>query len=287
MNGFLRKTVALAVILTVSGCSAVGRFGSEGGVTEESAAGFAADTAAAAPAPMMKAMRSANQSDAVPERKIVYRADLTIETTDLVGTREKILNLMETENGILEYNEQNEQQFYLSLKIPAEKFEEFLNEAKAVGRVIYSSISANDVTEQYIDTETRLASKRALLEKYQSYLPQAKDLKEILEVEAQINSVTTELEQWEGRLQRLEKEVAYSSVSVRLKLPTYVEKEDDAKTIADLFLSIGKNLRIAFAYIALGLIYIAAVGGPFIAAVVIIALCIRIVRRKKRGKTKA
>ena len=284
MNGFLRKTVALAVILTVSGCSAAGRFGSEGGVTEESAAGFAVDAAAA---PMMKAMRSANQSDAVPERKIVYRADLTIETTDLVGTREKILNLMETENGILEYNEQNEQQFYLSLKIPAEKFEEFLNEAKAVGRVIYSSISANDVTEQYIDTETRLASKRALLEKYQSYLPQAKDLKEILEVEAQINSVTTELEQWEGRLQRLEKEVAYSSVSVRLKLPTYVEKEDDAKTIADLFLSIGKNLRIAFAYIALGLIYIAAVGGPFIAAVVIIALCIRIVRRKKRGKTKA
>ena len=284
MNGFLRKAIVIAAVGAFLSCSAAGQTETESAVAEEYSAGFAADAAAA---PMMKAMRSANQSVAVPERKIVYRADLTIETTDLVGTREKILNLMETENGILEYNEQNEHQFYLSLKIPAEKFEEFLNEAKAVGRVIYSSISANDVTEQYIDTETRLASKRALLEKYQSYLPQAKDLKEILEVEAQINSVTTELEQWEGRLQRLEKEVAYSSVSVRLKLPTYVEKEDDAKTIADLFLSIGKNLRIAFAYIALGLIYIAAVGGPFIAAVVIIALCIRIVRRKKRGKTKA
>ena len=284
MNGFLRKAIVIAAVGAFLSCSVAGQTETGSAVAEEYSAGFAADAAAA---PMMKAMRSANQSDAVPERKIVYRADLTIETTDLVGTREKILNLMETENGILEYNEQNEQQFYLSLKIPAEKFEEFLNEAKAVGRVIYSSISANDVTEQYIDTETRLASKRALLEKYQSYLPQAKDLKEILEVEAQINSVTTELEQWEGRLQRLEKEVAYSSVSVRLKLPTYVEKEDDAKTIADLFLSIGKNLRIAFAYIALGLIYIAAVGGPFIAAVVIIALCIRIVRRKKRGKTKA
>lgn len=284
MNGFLRKAIVIAAVGAFLSCSAAGQTETESAVAEEYSAGFATDAVAA---PMMKAMRSANQSDAVPERKIVYRADLTIETTDLVGTREKILNLMETENGILEYNEQNEQQFYLSLKIPAEKFEEFLNEAKAVGRVIYSSISANDVTEQYIDTETRLASKRALLEKYQSYLPQAKDLKEILEVEAQINSVTTELEQWEGRLQRLEKEVAYSSVSVRLKLPTYVEKEDDAKTIADLFLSIGKNLRIAFAYIALGLIYIAAVGGPFIAAVVIIALCIRIVRRKKRGKTKA
>lgn len=284
MNGFLRKAIVIAAVGAFLSCSVAGQTETESAVAEEYSAGFAADAAAV---PMMKAMRSANQSDAVPERKIVYRADLTIETTDLVGTREKILNLMETENGILEYNEQNEQQFYLSLKIPAEKFEEFLNEAKAVGRVIYSSISANDVTEQYIDTETRLASKRALLEKYQSYLPQAKDLKEILEVEAQINSVTTELEQWEGRLQRLEKEVAYSSVSVRLKLPTYVEKEDDAKTIADLFLSIGKNLRIAFAYIALGLIYIAAVGGPFIAVVVIIALCIRIVRRKKRRKTKA
>ena len=284
MNGFLRKAIVIAAVGAFLSCSAAGQTETESAVAEEYSAGFAADAAAA---PMMKAMRSANQSDAVPERKIVYRADLTIETTDLVGTREKILNLMETENGILEYNEQNEQQFYLSLKIPAEKFEEFLNEAKAVGRVIYSSISANDVTEQYIDTETRLASKRTLLEKYQSYLPQAKDLKEILEVEAQINSVTTELEQWEGRLQRLEKEVAYSSVSVRLKLPTYVEKEDDAKTIADLFLSIGKNLRIAFAYIALGLIYIAAVGGPFIAAAVVVALCVKAARRKKRRKTKA
>ena len=283
MNGFLRKTVALAVILTVSGCSAAGRFGSEGGVTEESAAGFAADTAAAAP--MMKAARSLNQAAAGVERKIVYRADLTIETTDLVGTREKILDLTESENGILEYNEQNERQFYLSLKIPAEKFEEFLDEAKTVGRVIYSSVSANDVTEQYIDTETRLASKRALLEKYQSYLPQAKDLKEILEVEAQINSVTTELEQWEGRLQR--KEIAYSSVSVRLKLPAYIGKEDETKTLSDLFLSIGKNLRTAFAYIALGLIYIAAVGGPFIAAAVVVALCVKAARRKKRRKTKA
>ena len=284
MNGFLRKAIVIAAVGAFLSCSAAGQTETESAVAEEYSAGFAADAAAA---PMMKAMGSANQSDAVPERKIVYRADLTIETTDLVGTREKILNLMETENGILEYNEQNEQQFYLSLKIPAEKFEEFLNEAKAVGRVIYSSISANDVTEQYIDTETRLASKRALLEKYQSYLPQAKDLKEILEVEAQINSVTTELEQWEGRLQRLEKEITYSSVSVRLKLPAYIGKEDEAKTLSDLFLSIGKNLRTAFAYIALGLIYIAAVGGPFIAAVVIIALCIRIVRRKKRGKIKA
>ena len=99
MNGFLRKTVALAVILTVSGCSAAGRFGSEGGVTEESAAEFAADTAAAAP--MMKAARSLNQAADGVERKIVYRADLTIETTDLVGTREKILDLTESENGIL------------------------------------------------------------------------------------------------------------------------------------------------------------------------------------------
>ena len=122
MNGFLRKAIVIAAVGAFLSCSAAGQTETESAVAEEYSAGFAADAAAA---PMMKAMRSANQSDAVPERKIVYRADLTIETTDLVGTREKILNLMETENGILEYNEQNEQQFYLSLKIPAEKFEEF------------------------------------------------------------------------------------------------------------------------------------------------------------------
>lgn len=241
----------------------------------------------AAPAPQMMKARAAGASNAaapVQDKKIVYRANLTIETADLVGARDKVLSFMEEGKGILEYNEQNEHRFYLSIKIPADGLTAFLDEVKAVGRVTYSSISSEDVTEQYIDTETRLASKRALLEKYRSYLPQAADLKEIMEVERQINTVTTELEQWESRMKRLEKEIAYSSVTVNLQLPSYVDKPDSSQTLKEKFLGIGKNLKVAFAYIGLGLIYGIAVGGPFILAALVIVLIVHAAKKKHKKK---
>lgn len=244
-------------------------------------------TADAAPAPQMMKARANGVSGSVSpiqDKKIVYRANLTIETPDLVGARDKVLSFMEEGKGILEYNEQNEQRFYFSIRIPADGLTAFLDEVKAVGRVTYSSVSSEDVTEQYIDTETRLASKRALLEKYRSYLPQAADLKEIMEVERQINTVTSELEQWESRMKRLEKEIAYSSVTVNLQLPSYVDKPDSSQTLKESFLAIGKNLKTAFAYIGLGLIYGVAVGGPFLIAALLIFLCVRTVKRKRKRK---
>lgn len=242
----------------------------------------------AAPAAKMMSARSAgalaNSSVPVQDKKIVYRANLTIETADLVGSREKILDLTEEIEGIMEYNDQNEQHFYFSLKIPADRFDDFLNEVKAIGRVTHSSVTAEDVTEQYYDTEARLESKRALLEKYRSYLPQASDLKEIMEVERQINSAVTELEQWEARMKRLEKEIAYSSVTVSLQLPAYVDKPDSSQTMKDKFLSIGKNLKVAFAYIGLGAIYFLAIGSPFFIAALLIFLIVRGAKRKRKSK---
>lgn len=282
MKRFVKAGLFFLCIFIIFGCSRK--------AAETSGAVYAAEegavTADAAPALQMKTARVAGASNAgtaLADKKIVYRANLTIETTDLVGARDKVLSFMEEEKGILEYNEQNEQRFYFSIKIPAEQLTSFLDEIKAVGRVTYSSISSEDVTEQYIDTETRLESQKALLEKYRSYLPQAQDLKEILEVERQINTVTSELEQWEGRMKRLEKEIAYSSVTVNLRLPSYADKPDSSETMKELFLGIGKNLKIAFAYIGLGLIYGIAVGGPFLAALVIV-LIVRAAKKKRRKK---
>lgn len=286
MKQTVKAGLLFLCVFLIFGCS---RKGLEPPKPAPYAAEESAVTADAAPAPQMMKARAAGASNAgtaLADKKIVYRANLTIETTDLVGARDKVLSFMEEEKGILEYNEQNEQRFYFSIKIPAEQLTSFLDEIKAVGRVTYSSISSEDVTEQYIDTETRLESQKALLEKYRSYLPQAQDLKEILEVERQINTVTSELEQWEGRMKRLEKEIAYSSVTVNLRLPSYADKPDSSETMKELFLGIGKNLKIAFAYIGLGLIYGIAVGGPFLAAGLLIYFCIRAAKQKRKKKNR-
>ena len=86
------------------------------------------------------------------------------------------------------------------------------------------------------------------------------------------------------RMKRLEKEIAYSSVTVNLQLPSYVDKPDSSQTLKEKFLGIGKNLKVAFAYIGLGLIYGIAVGGPFILAALVIVLIVHAAKKKHKKK---
>lgn len=280
MKGLFKGILFFVIFTLISSCIVQdGKFKGAFSTTEESVA------MDAAPVTMKGRSFNSNSSIQVPtEKKMVYRAQLTIETTDLVGSRDKIFGLLDEKKGLLDHNDQNEERFQLNLKIPAEEFTPFIDEVKAIGRILNSSITATDVTEQYIDTESRIQSKRALLEKYQSYLPQAKDLNEIMEVERQINNATAELEQWEGRMKRLENDIQYSQITIFLQLPEYETKESVKEILDRIYPNIGHNLGVVFTFIGLGIIYIVAVAGPFVLVSLLILGIVKLIKKKKRKK---
>jgi len=70
------------------------------------------------------------------------------------------------------------------------------------------------VTEQFIDVEARLKTKKELEIRYKEILKQAKTVQDIVSIESQIASVRSEIESMEGRLNYLKNQVAFSTLNV-------------------------------------------------------------------------
>ena len=103
-----------------------------------------------------------------------------------------------------------------------------------IKRIDNKNITIEDVTEEFIDITARLNVKKAAENRYLQLLTQAKTIKDILEIENQIQALRSEIESIEGRLKYLENSVHYSSLTVRmyeedtsavvLTYPSFVEK---------------------------------------------------------------
>lgn len=79
----------------------------------------------------------------------------------------------------------------------------------------YRTATTEDVTEEYMDVEMRLKTKKEVLTRYISVLRnQAKNVKDVLEAEGQIRVLQEEIEVQEGRLRYLKNQISYSTIQL-------------------------------------------------------------------------
>ncbi|MCK4575546.1 DUF4349 domain-containing protein, partial [candidate division WOR-3 bacterium] len=91
-----------------------------------------------------------------------------------------------------------------------------LDEIKNIGEIESKNISEEDVTEEYYDIEARLENKRKVRERLFDLLRKAYKVKEILEVEREIERVGEEIERLEGRLRYLNIKTDYARITVTI-----------------------------------------------------------------------
>ncbi len=107
--------------------------------------------------------------------------------------------------------------YSLKIRIPSEKFELFMARAGAsIGELTYKNVTSRDVTEEFIDLETRLKNKRNYLNRYGELLKQAKSVKDILEIEEKTRVIEEEIESTEGRLKYLNNQVDFSTLDLQI-----------------------------------------------------------------------
>lgn len=106
----------------------------------------------------------------------------------------------------------------ISFKVPSEQFDAAINEIEALAiRVQGRSISGQDVTEEFVDTQSRIENLEATEARVRDFLAQAKDVEEALMVNQQLTQIQGELEQARGRVEFLKNNVAYSTISLDLQ----------------------------------------------------------------------
>jgi hypothetical protein len=166
-------------------------------------------------------------------RKVIQNAEMTIETDNPSEGQQKIGVIAEKHGGFVvisesKHNEAASQNVASTVvnvvvRVPAQKFQAALDEIRAVGgRILHEKSSGQDVTEEYIDLEARIRTKKALEAQFLEIMKQARKISDAMEVQTQLAEVRTEIERLEGRRRFLENQSALSTINVTLHTPTPV-----------------------------------------------------------------
>jgi hypothetical protein len=190
-------------------------------------AGAPAAVAPAAQAPADKAPAPLSKASARPEitRKVVYKAELSLEVRSPGDAQAKITALAEREGGFVanaarEDSEGRPSDVTLVLKVPAERFSAVLGEIRRLGTGKRAErIDSEDVTDEYVDLDARLRVQTRLEEQLLELMKTATTVEAALNVHKELANVRTEVERIQGRKQLLEREVALSTIRVTLAAP--------------------------------------------------------------------
>ncbi|RLD06288.1 MAG: hypothetical protein DRI32_02825, partial [Chloroflexi bacterium] len=105
----------------------------------------------------------------------------------------------------------------ISIRVPAEKLDAALAQIKAeVVEVDSENVSGEDVTDQYVDLQSRLKAKKAAEEKMLEIMAQAKTTEETLAVYSQLQIIQSDIEVLTGQINYYERSAAMSSISINV-----------------------------------------------------------------------
>ncbi|NBC06846.1 MAG: DUF4349 domain-containing protein [Bacteroidetes bacterium] len=169
----------------------------------------------------MVSSRDEVSNDALPEKKLIRRAEMRMEVADYEKALEQVRAQVEAHEA--EITKESEQQYgsrlenQLTLRMPPQQLEPLMESlAKLAAYVDRRSVEVEDVTRQYIDLETRLSSKREVLKRYRELLKEAKNVQEVLTVEEKLRRLVEEIESTEGQFRYLQQQVGRSTLRLTL-----------------------------------------------------------------------
>lgn len=209
-------------LLTLSGC----------GKQEEPSANMMVSAVKLPPknesAPTSESDLADPASPQIPQ-KIIKEASLRFETDDLEDTFNRIQVAITANKAWIQNDSEgkdyNNVYRNLTVRVPSQNFDSFISAiSKGVSYFERKDISAQNVTEEYIDLTTRLNTKRKLEARYLEILQKATKISEILEIEKQISAIREEIEAKEGQLKYLENRVSESTVTIEF-YKTIAQKE--------------------------------------------------------------
>lgn len=195
-----------------------------------------------------------NQNELNSQRKLIKTGNVSFETKDLDKTRKIIVDLVNQYNGYIasdnEYKSSDRISTTISTRIPAEKFDVILSEiAKGVEKFDSKNIRISDVTEQFLDVEARLKTKKTLEKKYLEILKKAKTVREILDVERELGKLRADIESTEGRLKYLQNQVSFSTLSITFYKQTSASETSFIGQISKAFKTGFENVKDFFLYL--------------------------------------
>ena len=218
------------------------------------------------------------------DRKIIKKGDIRFETADVNQTKSLIVQAVRELNGYLSKDNvedyANRLEHKLIIRVPADKFDLLLqNISENVDKFDSQNIDALDVTEEYIDIQSRVKTKKELQTRYTELLKSATSIDEMLNIEREIGKLQTEIESAEGRMRYLHDRIAFSTLAV-----TYYQKMTSETAPFSFSSELTDGIKTGwklFLWFIIGLSYL----WVFITFIIVIVAATYLLVRRKGKKT--
>lgn len=188
----------------------------------------------------------AQSGSSVPgSAKIIYTAELEMQTQDFDAADAGLTALVSDVGGYFESRSVNSPSSgyrYASytVRVPSAQFEAFCRRVGELCHVTYETSNAQDISETYYDTESRLKTAQIKLERLQELLAKADNMEDIITLESAISETEWTIESLSGTLRGYDALVDYATVTLSLR---EVYKLSDTEEVPQTF---GDKLLSAF-----------------------------------------
>jgi hypothetical protein len=154
------------------------------------------------------------------DRMLVRTATIELASADPAATVDRARDVATKEGGYTGGEDLRRDSATLTLQIPSNEFDRALDELSKLGKVISREQAAEDVTEQVVDLDSRIATQRASVERIRALLAKAGTVDEIVRIESELTTREADLESLERRRQALGGQVAMSTITLRVSKTT-------------------------------------------------------------------
>lgn len=224
------------------------------------------------------------------DRMIIHTAQLQIRVKDFDKTQINIESKVNEYAGyVVESSAYRADDQHMNgqmiVRIPEEHFKKFLTDTEeAAVKVLSRDVSGEDVTEKYVDLESRLKSKQVVEERLLTFMNEAEETEDLLNISADLATVQEEIEVIVGKMNYLENQSEYATIEIsmhedQITIPEIDNKDLNTweKTKKQLVESVNYLLKIGS-----GLIVFFIGNLPIIMLLLVIGAVVYFMIRKRR-----
>jgi hypothetical protein len=241
------------------------------------------------------------------DRHIIMEATLDMEAADVGMVYNRLLALAAVEGYIANASldpappEKNGRAAYshatVVLRVPVNRFDRVRAKLALLAgdmnaKIVRDRVSSEDVSDQYVDLESRLRHWRAQETQLMAIMNQAHKIPDILSVRNELSQVQEEIERIKGQLNVLTSRTDYSTITIDVMRKGTAPVAPTPPTIVSGIKAAGKNVAAAWGralrdminlvgYIVMVIVYLL----PFAVLAGIIWLPIRAYRKKAAAKS--
>ncbi|MBC5647898.1 DUF4349 domain-containing protein [Christensenella tenuis] len=160
------------------------------------------------------------------DRKLTYSASFDINTKQYDADYAKINEELSAVGGYIANEESSSyssetgknygRNSYLSLRVPVDNLNAFMDSLSGIGEVVSKHKSTEDLTSQYYDTDARIEMLNMRKDRLMGYLANATKAEDIVAFEQELSDVLYELDQLQGSKRQMDQLVDYAAVDVTL-----------------------------------------------------------------------